>query len=136
MNGFTDPAVTDDQPRDYDRTYPKPLPGPLQIRVGIDTERGDVTRFLIQLEYRRSGEWDTVVRLDHDSEGSDEATHDVTEEGLHVDVYRDGEKVRVEEASGPLPANEALNAAEEHLRENLQRYINRYEQWHGISSGP
>lgn len=136
MKGDTDPAVTDDQPRDYDRTYPKPLPGPLQIRVGIDTKRGDVSRFLIQLEYRRSGSWDTVVRLDHDSEGSDEATHDVTEEGLHVDVYRDGEKVRVDEVTGPLPAAEALNAAEEHLTENLQRYISRYEQWHGISSDP
>ena len=53
-----------DTPREYDRTYPKPLPGPLQIRIGVDTDRGEVVRFLVRFEYRRSGEWDTVVRID------------------------------------------------------------------------
>lgn len=136
MKRPTDAAVTEDTPREYDQTYPRPLPGPLQIRVGIDTDRGDVTRFLVQLEYNRSGEWDTVVRIDHDILGSDGATHNAAEEGLHLDVYRAGEKVRTEDVTGPLPPNEALNAAEDHLTEYLQEYISRYERWHGINSGP
>lgn len=135
MQGRED-TVADETPRDYDRHYPRELSGPLQIRVGLDKEAGEVTRFLVQLEYNRSGEWDTVVRLDHDSLGSDEATHNVAEEGLHLDVYRDGQKVRTEDVTGPLPPNEALNAAEDHLTEHLEAYISRYERWHGINSDP
>jgi hypothetical protein len=46
--------------------------------------------------------WETVVRYDHDAEGSDEATHDVTEDGLHIDIYRDGEKIDSHELTPPL----------------------------------
>lgn len=129
-------TVSDDTPRDYDRHYTKPLPGLLQIREGYDTDRGQVTRFFVQLEYRRAGAWEPVVRCDHDSEGSAEATHDVTEDGIHVDVYRDGEKAATEQVTGPQPATTAFDTAEDHLAKNLQRYVNRYERWHGINSDP
>ncbi|WP_425504789.1 DUF7718 family protein [Salinigranum marinum] len=74
----------------------------------------------------------TVVRYDHDSEGRTEATHDVTEEGLHINVYRDGEKTDSHEVTPPLPANQTLNAAEDHLSTHLDGYIRRLERWHGI----
>jgi len=83
-------------PRDYDKAYAAPQGGPVRQRVGIDLERGRVTRFVVQLEYLidpQTDEWAVVVRYDHDAEGSAEATHDVTEEGLHIDIYRDGEKI-------------------------------------------
>jgi len=52
-----------------------------------------VTRFTVQLEYRHDDEWREVVRYDHD--GTDiGGGHDVTEEGLHIDIYRDGEQYR------------------------------------------
>ena len=124
-----------DDPRDYDKAYTAPMGGPVRQRVGIDLERGRVTRFVVQLEYLiepQTDEWAVVVRYDHDAEGSAEATHDVTEEGLHIDIYRDGEKIDSHELTPPLPANDALNAAEEHLADHLEGYVRRFEQWHGI----
>jgi hypothetical protein len=47
-------------------------------------------------------------------------------------VYRDGEKYDTEAVSPPIPANEAFDAAEEDLRESVERFIKRFEQWHGV----
>lgn len=75
-----------------------------------------------------------MVRYDHDEAGRDEATHDVTEEGLHIDIYRDGAKYATEFVTGPLPAGVALDLAEDHLMQNLERFIERYERWHDIGT--
>lgn len=128
--------MTAEEPRDYDLEYTAPEGGPVRRRLGIDVDRGDVTRFIVQLEYLvdpESDEWATVVRYDHDDAGGDEAAHDVTEEGLHIDVYRDGEKTDSHELTPPLPASAALEAAEDHLAEHLEGYIRRFERWHGIN---
>lgn len=50
---------------------------------------------------------DTTV---HDQEA--EGGHDVTEEGLHMDVYRNGEKVKTEQLAPPESAARALTRAE------------------------
>jgi hypothetical protein len=126
--------VRDDEPREYDRTYLRPLPGPLRLRFGVTTDRGDVRRFLVQLEYWLSGEWQEVVRYDHDPAAPDEQAHDITEEGLHVDIYREGKKVRSERVSAPLPPDEGFDRAEEHLLERLEVTVRRFEEWHGIRS--
>jgi hypothetical protein len=89
-----------------------------------------VTRFVVQLEYRFNGDWREIVRFDHDPE-SDRA-HDVTREGVHMDVYRDGEKLRSEEVFPPMHASDALTFAEEHLNQHAERHIKRFEIWHGI----
>jgi len=123
-----------DVPREYGREYIRPLPGPLRERIGFDTLRGEVTRFAVQLEYRLGGEWTEVVRYDHDGTDDSEFGHDAAEEGLHVDIYRDGEKHATEFITGPLPAGVALDHAEDHLAQNLQRYVKRFEEWHGIRS--
>lgn len=128
--------MTEDEPRDYDVEYTAPETGPVRRRLGIDTERGTVTRFVLQLEYLVEpgpDEWSTVVRYDHDTGGSDEATHDVTEEGLHIDIYRDGKKYRTHELTPPLSAAEALEHAEDHLTTHAEGYIRRFERWHGIN---
>lgn len=65
-----------------------------RVRSELDVRRGIPTRFVVQLEYRVDSEWSVVARFDHDSTG--EQSHDVTEDGLHMDVYRNGEKYRVE----------------------------------------
>ncbi|MFB6201129.1 MAG: hypothetical protein ABEI98_03875 [Halorhabdus sp.] len=120
-------------PRDYDREYQRNLPGPLQVRVGRDTEHGSVSRFLVQLEYYYLDDgWQTVVRYDHDPDS--EFGHDVADEGLHMDIYRDGEKYRTEFISPPMEPAVALDHAEDHLAQNLQRYVERFEEWHGIRS--
>lgn len=50
-----------------------------------------------------------------------------------MDVYRGGEKLRTEQVSPPLPANEGFNAAEDDLQENAERYVKRFERWHGVN---
>lgn len=82
----------------------------------------------MQLEYYHEDAWLTVVRYDPHTEHG----HDVTDEGLHIDIYRDGEKYRTEFVTPPLPPGVALDHAEDHLAQNLQRYVERFEQWHGI----
>ena len=74
-----------------------------------------------------------MVRYDHDRDAA--GGHDITTDGLHQDVYRDGEKHRVERVTGPISANEGFNAAEEDLQQNAERYIRRFESWHGIKNG-
>lgn len=128
--------MTSDTPRDYDLEYTAPEGGPIRRRLGIDVDRGQVTRFVVQLEYLVNPDsevWATVVRYDHDALGSDEATHDVTEEGLHIDVYREGEKIDSHELTPPMPANDGLERAEEHLTEHLDGYVRRFERWHEIN---
>ncbi|WP_311170474.1 DUF7718 family protein [Halobellus ordinarius] len=123
------------EPRDYDREFTVRVEGRARRRLGIDVADGDVIRFVVQLEYLvepDTNEWEPVVRYDHDSLGSDEATHNVTEEGLHIDIYREGEKVDTHELTPPLPANDALDIAEDHLADHLEGYIRRHERWHGI----
>ena len=89
-----------------------------------------VTRFVVQLEYRLNERWVEVVRFDHDPEG--EQGHDLTVEGVHMDVYRDGEKIRSPEGFPPIPAKDALTSAGEHLTQHDERYIKRFEKWNGI----
>lgn len=121
-------------PREYEREWTVPVGEHARQRVGLTTAQGDVTRFVVQLEYDRGGGWEPVVRYDHDADAPPEAAHDVTEEGLHIDIYRDGEKHATEFVAGPLPAGVALDLAEDHLANNLERFIRRFERWHGITN--
>lgn len=113
---------------EYDREWTTPSGSRARKRLGYSHDRGHVTRFVVQLEYRLGGEWVEVVRSDHDEEG--EFAHDVTDEGLHLDVFRDGEKVDTDQLTGPLPADVGFTLAEEHLAEHAERYVTRFEQWH------
>lgn len=120
-------------PRDYDREFTTTRSVRVRRRLGYSHVRGEVTRFVVQLEYRLNGEWVEVVRSDHDPESNH--GHDVTAEGVHVDVYRNGEKIRVENLAPPMPAAEALTLAETHFREHAERYVERFKSWHGIRRG-
>jgi hypothetical protein len=124
-----------DGPRDYEREYTDDLSPVTRIRLGYSHDRGEITRFVVQLEYQLDvNDWHEVVRYDHDSEGSDEATHDVEKEGLHIDIYRDGDQLRTEYVAPPMPAGVALDRAEDHLANNLEPFIQRFEEWHGIKN--
>lgn len=121
---------SEDGRRDYDREFTTPLGFRARRRIGYSHDHGMVTRFVVQLEYRFDDRWAEVVRFDHDPEG--EQGHDVTVEGVHMDVYRDGEKIRSPEIFPPMPADDALTSAEEHLTQHGERYIKRFEEWHDI----
>lgn len=73
--------------RTYDREFTATLSDRVRRRVGFDIKRGNVTRFVAQLEYFLDGEWHEVVRFDHDPASAH--GHDVTTDGVHMDVYRD-----------------------------------------------
>lgn len=134
MKVLTDAAVTDDDlARGYDHEIPTTVRPDVRRRFGYSHDRGEVTRFVVQLEYRLDDEWTPIVRYDHDA-ATDHGGHDVTEEGLHIDIYRNGEKAEQEYLAPPMPAGVALDFAEGHLEENLERFIERFEQWHGIKS--
>jgi len=116
---------------EYDVTPPpKRLADRVQLRTAFTTHQGDVVRFMVQLEYWLNGGWNPVVRYDHDKDAP--GGHDISEEGLHMDVYRDNEKVDVKDVSGPIDPAEGFNYAEEDLRGNVEHYIKRFEQWHDI----
>jgi hypothetical protein len=123
----------DDLSRGYDRVVPTTVRPNIRRLFGYSHDRGEVTRFMVQLEYLIDGEWSPIVRYDHDGE-TDHGGHDVTEEGLHIDIYRDGEKDKQEYLAPAMPSGVALDFAEGHLEENLERFIERFEQWHEIRS--
>lgn len=116
---------------DYDVTPPpERVASRVRLRTAFTTSRGDVTAFLVQLEYLIPPGWEVVGRYDHDS--ATELGHDVTEDGLHRDVYRAGQKYFVEQVTGPIPATDGFDFAEEDLRNNAERYVKRFEKWRGI----
>lgn len=50
--------------------------------------------------------------FDHDAGGVDEMAHDVGDEGLHMDVYRDNEKDDTVSITGPIPPPVGFTSAE------------------------
>lgn len=112
-----------------------------RIRRELSTNRGAVTAFVYQLEYNvaadttrlQAEDWRAVARFDHDPESG--AGHDVTEEGLHLDVYRNGEKHVVLRGFPPVSLDEAPRYCENYLLENADALLARFERWHDIG-GP
>lgn len=112
-----------------------------RIRREISTDRGKVTRFVIQLEYDETASyggteqsvWQTVARFDHAPGGPH--GHDITDEGLHLDLYRDGERYERSWSFPPIPLAKAPRWCEKWLEENCDQLVERYEQWHEITDG-
>lgn len=90
---------------------PDRLSDQVQLRTAFMIDKGAVVRFMTQLEYWLDGDWQAIVRYDHDRDAP--GGHDITKEGLHLDIYRDGTKVRTERVTGPIPANDGFEVAEE-----------------------
>jgi hypothetical protein len=108
-----------------------------RLRGGVDSERGVPVRFLYQLEYRvehadAPDEWVSVARFDHNT-NPDEGGHNVAVEGLHMDLYRDGEKYQVVRGFPPIPLNDAPDYAETYIRDHANRLIRRFEKWHDLN---
>ncbi len=86
------------------------------LRVSFEMERGEVLKFVVQLECRFEEKWSPVMRFD-------------TAHGFaHCDkLYPYGKTVKT-----TLPTrnyNEALNFALEDLAKNWENYRRRYEIW-------
>lgn len=105
-----------------------------RVRVEIDKEQGVPTRFVIQLERRVNGDWKQAVRFDHNPGNPN--GHDITDEGLHMDVYRDGEKVRVKDDFPAVPLTHAPRYCILYIEQNGGQLLRRFEQWHDLNQDP
>lgn len=103
-------------------------PGLTRLYTHLRVHRGVPRAFVIQLEYRLDGEWREVVRFDHDMDAP--GGHDAREEGLHMDVYRDGEKVRVKRDFPEIELTEAPAYCSRHVKTKHDEYVERFIQWH------
>lgn len=109
-----------------------------RIRREIDTERGEIQRFVYQLEYdiaatpagTHEPDWRTVARFDHNV--SPTQGHDIRVEGLHLDLYRDGRKYRVKTGFPPIPLSRAPDYCEWWLEEQADRVLEQFERWHDL----
>jgi len=119
------------EPEGYDREFTTIINRRAQIRAGLSTQKGDVTRFFVQLEYWLDGGWLEVVRFDHNPDT--EFGHEVTEDGLHRDIYRDGQKHRVKGDFPPVELNRAPRYCTAYIREHADQLIRRFERWHNVN---
>ncbi|GJQ34956.1 MAG: hypothetical protein JETCAE01_09660 [Anaerolineaceae bacterium] len=88
------------------------------LRVRFETERGQILRFVIQLEclFSEDGEWTPIVRYD-------------TAHGYaHRDVMHPSQKEEKTEMS-VQDYNEAFNIAMDDIVKKRYEYRRRYEQW-------
>jgi hypothetical protein len=86
--------------------YEFPLDHETRVRADFETERGDLTRFVVRLEQSIDGEWRTVAHFDHNPRAL--GGHDVTEEGLHMDRYHPDGTVETDWSFGRMAADDAL----------------------------
>ncbi len=107
-----------------------------RIRRELTVEDGTVSRFVYQLEYDMKAtedglpphDWRIVARFDHDLDGP----HNVAEEGLHIDLYREGDVYKKSYDFPPIRLKEAPRFCERYLHENADGLIDRFERWHDI----
>lgn len=112
-----------------------------RIRREIETSDGIVERFVCQLEYdiaatpagTHETNWKPVARFDHNT--SPTQGHDIRDEGLHLDIYKDGSKHRVKTGFPPIPADRALDYSERYLETHAPRFLEQFERWHDLK-GP
>lgn len=97
----------------------------LRLRFQLTTDRGHVETFVIQLEYDcyylspARDEWNAVSRFDHNP--AVEWAHDITTEGLHMDLLDvDGQKVDVRRSFDDVSLYAAPRYCENYLRENYR----------------
>lgn len=109
-----------------------------RIRRELETERGVVTRFVYQLEYNAEAsldglpphDWHEVARFDHDIDGP----HDISEDGLHIDLYREGEKYAQLYNFPAVPLNAAPEFCEQFLLNRADKLLDQFERWHDFDS--
>ena len=109
-----------------------------RIRRDLATDQGQVRSFVYQMEYdieatptgQNTPDWRTVARFDHSISG--EHSHDVREEGLHLDIYRDEEKEEVITDFPPVRLEFAPRFCEELLKSEADALLERFERWHGL----
>jgi len=107
-----------------------------RLRRELAVDGGVPTRFVYQLEYDLDAtvdglpphNWQAVARMDHDITGP----HNVAEEGLHIDLYRDGEKIKQSREFPDVPLELAPTFCEAYLLRRSDFFLDRFERWHNV----
>ena len=114
--------------REQTKTIEKPLTHQTRLRLFLGRLPGEgLTRFRVQLEHHAVDEWQQIVGSDHNPAA--ETGHDVTVEGVHLDVYRGGERIDRKRLFESTTPENALSIADDHIKENYERYVRDYRQW-------
>ena len=107
----------------------------------IDIERGEITAFVVELDYGLDDEfywpgecddWRPVARFDHNPTAPN--GHDIRDEGLHLDVYKGGGEY---DSTGDFPfvaVEKAPRWCEEYFKDNLDFLLERYEEFNDLDS--
>lgn len=84
---------------------------------------------MVQLYCWTDGEWHLVAQFDHNPGLA--GGHDVRTEGVHMDVFKAGEKHETEAEPHPDSVKPAfaLNYAINYLSRHDERLIERYRRW-------
>jgi hypothetical protein len=116
-----------------DSTYVETIHAPVaRRRTYLDTHKGAIRRFYVQLEYNRrsSGvedDWVDIARFDHQPEN--ERGHDIRKEGLHMDVCHPKEKDRKVTDFPNVELASAPEFCESYFDQNYDRICLRYAEW-------
>lgn len=101
-----------------------------EMRYGATTARGGVEEFVVQLYCWHDGAWRVVCQFDHTP--SQSGGHDVTTEGIHLDLFdAEGNKVDVETANhpGPVPIQFAFRYCIRYIERRNELLVQRWPTW-------
>ena len=100
-----------------------------RINTEIGVSDGNVDWFIVQLEQNAgqqygNRDWRQVARFDHHPESA--WGHDIESERLHLDLYRNGQKVDVQRGFPPVTAENAPAYCEKFLEKRSDNLLTRY----------
>lgn len=104
-------------------------------RTCIETADGNVSAFYVQLEMNLSpskdseSEWTDIACFDHQPER--ERGHDVTREGLHLDIYHPNGPDRMITDFCGVDLNHAPRFCELYFEGNYRELCRQYADWAG-----
>jgi len=110
------------------------------IGVGFARQQGDVTRFLVDLQYTESilsPDYTQIARIDHNP-GSP-AGHDIRNEGIHIDARRKhGQNEKYYPAYSHIPSDlgDVIKASADYLGRNASFFVKFYEGSHRPTDAP
>lgn len=116
------------------REYTAILHAPaVRRRTILGLIEGQVSSFCVQLELNHApasgapDDWRYIARFDHNPQNTD--GHDITEEGLHMDIRHPSEEDRTYRNFPPVPLGRAPGYAEDHFDGHYLEICDRYFDW-------
>lgn len=118
----------------HKREYVAVLHAPIvRRRTILEKEMGELSAFCVQLEFNHNpsagtpDDWQYIARFDHNP--SNPTGHDITEEGLHLDLHHPTEGDRKYRGFPWVPLFQAPVYAEDYFDDRYLEICNRYLEW-------